>query len=172
MSAQEGRREGMANCITGIRIVCSMALLCCLPFSPAFYALYLMAGATDVLDGAVARATHTVSELGSRLDTMADFAFLAVCLVKLLPVLPVERWMVGWTAGIAVIKAINLISGYAMRRRFVAVHSWMNRATGVLLFALPLTLQWVDIRCGAAAVGAVATLAAIQEGHFIRTGKA
>ena len=80
--------------------------------------------------------------------------------------------MMGWTAGIAVIKAINLISGYVMRRQFVAVHSLMNKVTGVLLFALPLTLQWVDIRYGAAAVGTVATITAIQEGHFIRTGKA
>ena len=162
----------MANFITGIRMACSMALLLCQPFSPAFYALYLTVGISDMLDGAIARATHTVSELGSRLDTLADFAFLAVCLVKLIPVLPVERWMMIWTAGIAVIKAINLISGYVMRRQFVAVHSLMNKVTGVLLFALPLTPQWVDIRYGAAAVGAVATLAAIQEGHFIRTGKA
>lgn len=153
-------------------MVCGMALWFCLPFSPGFYALYLTAGMTDVVDGAVARATHTVSELGSRLDTMADFVLFAVCLVKLMPVLHVETWMMGWMAGIAVIKAINLISGYVLHGQFVAVHSLMNKAAGVLLFALPLTLQWVDIRFGAAAVGAVATIAAIQEGHLIRTGKA
>ena len=50
----------MANIITGIRIVCSIALLFCPVFSPAFYALYLTAGVSDMIDGTVARKTGTV----------------------------------------------------------------------------------------------------------------
>ncbi len=46
----------MANCITCVRIVCGIALLFCPVFSPAFYALYLIAGVSDMADGAVARA--------------------------------------------------------------------------------------------------------------------
>lgn len=63
----------MANFITSLRIICSIALLFCLALSPAFYALYIVAGFTDMIDGAVARKTNTVSEFGSRLDTVADF---------------------------------------------------------------------------------------------------
>ena len=51
----------MANLITGGRILCSVFLLFPQVFSPAFYALYLTAGLTDMLDGAVARKTQTVS---------------------------------------------------------------------------------------------------------------
>ena len=76
----------MANIITGIRIVLSVALLFCSALSPLFYALYMVAGFSDMLDGAVARKTGTVSEFGSRLDTIADLLFVAVCLIKLLPV--------------------------------------------------------------------------------------
>ena len=67
----------MANLITGGRIRCSMFLLFPRVFSPAFYALYLTAGLTDMLDGAVARKTQTVSEFGSQLDTAADGVFLS-----------------------------------------------------------------------------------------------
>ena len=160
----------MANGITGIRIVCSIALLFCPAFSPAFYTLYIIAGVSDMIDGTVARKMGPVSEFGSRLDTMADFILVVACLIKLLPVLHVPTWLIIWIIIIAVIKAINLVSGYVLRRDIVALHTVMNRVTGILLFALPLTLSFIHLNYSGAIVCAVATFAAIQEGHLIRTG--
>ena len=65
----------MANIITGIRIICSIALLFCPTLSGAFYSLYIIAGFTDMIDGTIAIKTGTVSEFGSKLDTVADFIF-------------------------------------------------------------------------------------------------
>ena len=62
----------MANIITCIRILCSIALLFCPALSVAFYALYITAGVSDMADGWVARKTNTVSEFGAKLDTIAD----------------------------------------------------------------------------------------------------
>lgn len=50
-----------------------------------------------------------------------------------------------------------------------AVHSPANKLTGVVLFCMPLTLTVIDIRYSAVFACAVATYAAIQEGHIIRT---
>ena len=75
----------MANIITGLRIVISAVLLFCPAFSPVFYVLYLFAGFSDIIDGAVARRTNTAGEFGAKLDTAADFVFAAVCMLKLLP---------------------------------------------------------------------------------------
>ena len=86
----------MANIITGIRIVLSVALLFCQALSPTFYALYIAAGFSDMIDGAVARKTGTVSGFGSRLDTFADIVFAAVCLIKLLPALDAPVWLYVW----------------------------------------------------------------------------
>ena len=83
----------MANIITSIRILLSAVLLFFPVFSPAFFAVYLTSGFTDMIDGAVARKTNTVSEFGSRLDTIADIVFVAVCLIKLLPVLNIPIWL-------------------------------------------------------------------------------
>lgn len=69
-----GRLCNMANFITGSRIIFSIVLLFCPALSPTFYGLYILAGFTDMIDGAVARKTDTVSVLGSRLDTVATFA--------------------------------------------------------------------------------------------------
>ena len=161
----------MANYITCIRIVLSAALLFCPALSPAFYALYLAAGFSDMIDGAVARKTGTVSELGSRLDTIADLVFTAVCLIKLLPVLEVPVWLLIWIAVIAVIKLRNIAVGYLKQKKFAAVHSVLNKVTGGLLFLFPLTLTFIDLKYSAAVVCVVAAAAAVYEGYLIQAGK-
>ena len=161
----------MANLITAIRILCSIALLFFPVFSPAFYTLYIVAGVSDMIDGTVARKTGTVSKFGSKLDTAADLILAAVCLIKLIPVLDIPSWLLIWIAIVALIKVINIISGYVMYKEFAAVHTVMNKVAGILLFILPLTLTIIDLRFSGALVSAAATFAAIQEGHFIRTGR-
>ena len=147
-----------------------MAMLFCPVFSRAFYALYITAGVSDMVDGAVARKTGTISEFGSRLDTIADIVFVVVCMIKLIPVLNIPLWLFIWIAIIALIKIINIISGYVMSKELVAAHTVMNKVTGIVLFILPLTITRIDLKYSGALVSAVATFAAIQEGHYIRTG--
>ena len=160
----------MANSITCIRIACSIALLFCPAFSPAFYLLYIIAGVSDMIDGTVARKAGTVSEFGSRLDTMGDLILVIVCLIKLLPILHLPTGLIIWIIVIAVIRAINLLSGYILRKEIVVLHTAMNRVTGILLFALPLTLSFINLNYSGTIVCAVATFAAMQEGHLVRTG--
>ena len=158
----------MANIITGIRIVLSVVLMFCQALSPTFYALYIAAGISDMIDGAVARKTGAVSELGSRLDTIADIVFVAVCLIKLLPVLHVPVWLYIWIAVIAFIKVANIAVGFVGQKELISVHSMMNKLTGGLLFVFPLTLAFIDPRYSGAVVCIVATAAAIQEGYLIK----
>lgn len=158
----------MANIITGIRILCSIALLFFPVFSPSFYVLYIIAGVSDMIDGTVARKTGTAGEFGSKLDTAADLVLAAVCLIKLIPVLEIPSWLFIWIIIVAMIKIINIISGYVMHKEFVALHTVMNKVTGILLFILPFTLPLIDLIYSGVFVSAVATFAAIQEGHLIR----
>ena len=159
----------MANTITFFRIAAGIVLLFCPAFSPAFYVFYIVAGVSDMLDGFVARKTNTASRFGARLDTIADFVLVVVCLIKLLPILSIPAWLYIWIGIIALIKVINIISGFVVQKRFVPVHSVMNKATGALLFLLPLTISTVPVKTSVIVVCAAATFAAIQEGHFIRT---
>ena len=163
--------KSAANIITSVRAVCSAALLFCPALSVPFYVLYITAGFTDMIDGMVARQTGSASEFGSKLDTAADFVFAAVCLVKLIPVLNIESWMLVSIGIIAVVKMINIISGFVVQKKLVTVHSVMNKITGMLLFVLPLTVRIIDFRYSAAIVCAAAAFAAVQEGHYIRTGR-
>ena len=78
-------------------------------------------------------------------------------------------WLYAWIGIIALIKIINAISGYVVQKKFVAVHTVMNKVTGALLFILPLTLSNIELKYSAVVVCVVATVAAVQEGHYIRT---
>ena len=159
----------MANLITCCRILFSLLLLFFPALSPGFYGLYLAAGLSDMLDGFVARRTNTASPLGARLDSMADLLFLTVCLIKLLPVLTLPVWLWGWVGLIALLRLVNILSGFVCRKKLVLLHTGANKLTGALLFLLPLSLGFLDISCTAFPLCALASFAAIQEGHFIRT---
>lgn len=161
----------MANLITSCRILLSLLLLFFPALSPGFYGLYLAAGLSDMLDGFVARRTNSASPLGAKLDSMADIVFLAVCLIKLLPVLALPVWLWVWVGLIALLRLVNVVSGFVRRKKLVLLHTRANKLTGALLFLLPLSLGFLNIAYTAVPLCALASFAAIQEGHFIRTGR-
>ncbi len=160
--------KGMiANAITGSRIVVSLMMLLFPAYSPWFNTCYLLAGVTDMVDGTIARKLGTCSEFGERFDTVADFVFVVVAAFKLLPVINIGPVIWLWIGIIAVIKVINIVIGFVQHKKIVAVHSWTNRITGLLLFILPLSIYVIDIKYSTAAVCVLATFAAIHEGYLI-----
>ena len=163
-------KRHIPNIISLSRIPMAVAL----PFvqsSPAiFWTLYLLCGLSDILDGAVARLAGTESRIGERLDTLSDIVFVAVWMVLFIPAINVGRWLWIWTGIIAFIKVVNVISGLAMKKGFVAKHTPANKATGILLFILPMVILWEVIKVPYIVLGCLlATFAAIQEGHLTRT---
>lgn len=144
----------MANIITSIRIICSIVLLFCPVFSPVFYTFYITAGFSDIVDGIVARKTNTISNFGSKFDTIADFIFLVMCLIKIIPLLHISNWLIIWII---------------IRKEIIVLHTVMNKLTGILLFIFPLTLTFIDLKYSEIFISTIATFAAINEGHQIRT---
>ena len=47
-----------------------------------------------MIDGTIARKMNTVTEFGARYNTAADFVFVVVCLIKLLPVISMPIWLI------------------------------------------------------------------------------
>ena len=164
-------KKQIANIITFCRILGSIGLLFCPVFSASFYGLYLFCGLTDMVDGTIARKTGAASTFGARLDTVADFLFVTSSFVKLLPVMRIPVWIWGWAAVIAVVKLVNLIWGFLRRKQIPSLHTVMNKASGLCLFLLPLTVAFVDLRYTAPVICAIATIAAVQEGYYIATGR-
>ena len=164
-------KKQIANIVSSCRILLSITLLFCPLFSVGFYCTYILCGFTDMVDGTIARKTNTVSEFGARLDTTSDFLFFAVTLIKLMPVIHIPKWIRVWIVIIAIIKIFNVILGFIYTKKLISLHTVMNKITGLLLFLIPLALQFIEIKYSLIAVCIVATISAIQEGYYIRTGQ-
>ena len=167
----ERMKKYIANIVSSSRILLSITLLFYPVFSVGFYGIYLLCGFTDMVDGTIARKTNSVSEFGARLDTASDFLFFAVPLIKLLPIIHITKWMWVWIIIIAIIKIFNVILGFIYTKKLISLHTVMNKITGLLLFLMPPALQFIEIKYSLIAVCIVATISAIQEGYYIRTGQ-
>ena len=162
--------KNVANILTGFRILGSILLLFFPVLSVSFYSIYLLCGLSDMIDGTIAKKTNSASEFGAKLDTVADLLFVAVSLIKLLPIIHIPGWLWIWGSAIAIIKIGNIIWGYVSKKQFIALHTIMNKITGFLLFLLPLTLSLVELKFSSLVVCSIATFAAIQEGVYILRG--
>lgn len=156
-------RKHAANAITLTRI----ALLPFLALSYGnvwlFCMLYLICGATDMVDGWIARKTGSHSQLGARLDSVADLCMFAAVLIwcwvrigaDIHPFLP-------WIILTVAIRGLNLIIAAWKYRSFAILHTWGNKLTGGLLFFAPFiiafgSLDWLWPAC------ILSSLSAIEE---------
>ena len=153
----------IANIITGSRILLSLSLFVISPTSISFTLLYLLCGVTDVLDGFLARKLHMESEKGAMLDSAVDLLFAVVYAVRILPLLSVPLWIWIWIAIIAVTKVSGILIASKKAHKLSIEHSLGNKITGLLLFLLPLSVWLIDVKCSAALVCAVATVATAEE---------
>ena len=161
-------KKYIANIITGCRILCSILMLFLSALSAEFYILYLFCGFSDMIDGTVARKTSSISEFGGGFDTVADFIFLSVSLFKFSRLIRIPEWLWIWIGIISIIKISGIIWGFICRKKLISLHTIMNKITGVLLFLLPCTFHFFELKYSLAVVCLVATISAIQEGFLLQ----
>ena len=157
----------LPNILSALRLLGAVCLLLNDPAGAAFWVIYGLCGVSDMVDGYLARRLHAESKTGAVLDSVADICFVACCAIRLLTVLQIPTWLWIWAGSIVLIKIINQISALVVHKRLCFPHTKANKLTGLLLFmAVPMAF-WSLVPI--AIVAGVATFAAIQEGHFIRT---
>ena len=160
-------KKHIANIITGSRIVLSLPLLLIPLTSAWFYALYLLCGLSDMIEGTVARKMGNASDFGTKLDTVSDFVFMIVALIKFVPHLHIPVWMWIWIDIIAMIKLGNMAWGFVRTKKLIFPHTVLNKVTGLLLFLLPVTISFVDLTYTLPIVCTVATVAAMHEWFYM-----
>ena len=116
-----------------------------------------------MIDGTVARRTSSSSEFGARLDTVSDFVFMTVALIKFLPHLHIPVWLWIWIGIIAMMKLGNAVWGFVRTKKLISPHTVLNKVMGLLLFLLPMTVSFIELTYTLPFVCAVATTAAIHE---------
>ena len=160
--------RNVPNIITCSRILFSLCFLFFPTFSTGFYLFYTLAGLTDLLDGTVARRTDSETELGSKLDTAADWVFIITALVKVVPSLDIPLWLLIWVIAILIMKVVNVVYGFRLHGGFVAIHSTVNKIAGLLVFLYPFTVPYMAIVYPSVVLCVVASIATVQEFVLIR----
>lgn len=136
-------KKKIANILTTVRIFISTILLFFFnEISTTFIILFSIGVFTDLIDGAVARKTGSVSIVGSVLDTIAD-TLLAINIFKivylkkmLLPALVV------WLIINLVIALITAIVTAVRFKRIFFVHSISAKILGGVVYLLPFGIYF------------------------------
>ena len=149
----------------------SIALFIPKTFSILFYIIYIYCGLTDIIDGFIARKYKIRSQFGAKLDSIADMIFVFVSLLKIIPFIKISIAIYIWIIIILLIKVFNIILGYIYYKQLTLLHTIGNKITGLVLFVIPLMMNFINIKILEILICSVATFSAIQEGHYIRIRK-
>lgn len=155
--------NSVANYITISRIILSLSLLLTEPLSFVFFVIYFFCGMSDVLDGYIARKTATTSKMGEKLDSAADLVMVAVLIIILYPIINPPAQILAWVIVIGLIRAMSLTVVFLKHRTFTILHTYGNKATGLVLFAIPFTLPFGQANLIMYIACLVASISAIEE---------
>lgn len=136
---EEMKKSMVPNLITALRIIGAISLLFVSSFGVAFYIIFTLCGVTDALDGYLARKLGVFSDLGSKLDSIADLIFYSVMVLKLFPVMcekmPIGVWIM-LIAAMSIRFSIYILSAFKFSK-FASSHTYLNKAAGILAFLAP-----------------------------------
>lgn len=133
------------NILSVQRIICSVLLILFINYQAGFIFLYFVIGLTDILDGFIARKFKMESELGARLDSLADFFFyiiLVFIIIKLYSSIITVNYNMA-LIGIIVIRLLNMLLTKLNYKKIVFVHTIANKISGVLLYFLPIIILFI-----------------------------
>ena len=161
--------KNMANYISVSRIIMSIILFVTETLSIAFSIIYIYCGISDMLDGFIARKRKNESNIGARLDSISDIIFVIVAMIKILPILNLTNGIIIWGVAIVFIKIVNVTCSYIFYKKIVLPHTIANKITGFILFIAPFIILNTNSIVFEIIICSIATFAAVQEGHYIRT---
>ena len=160
------------NMITALRMLCSAALLLVRPLSAAFFIIYIICGASDILDGYIARRFGVATSFGATLDSIADIVFFGVMLIIFVSLLQWQWWILGLIGTTAVVRLLSIGIGFAKYHTLACLHTYANKAAGALLFLFPLIYSVSGFTITAVLLCGITLLSAIEEFVINITSKA
>jgi CDP-diacylglycerol--glycerol-3-phosphate 3-phosphatidyltransferase len=133
--------------------------------------IFLVAAATDLLDGYLARRWGQVTTVGTLLDPIADKLLVSSALISLVQVRIVPAWMViliiGREFAISGLRSIAAAEGYVIRANDLGKSKLISQVAAIAL--LMLSIRWPVLHPWALAwMWAVVLLALISAALYFR----
>lgn len=153
----------LPNILSFLRIPCAIVLLCTEPFSFSFFFFYFFCGISDILDGILARKMGTASKTGAFIDSLADAVFFSSLLVILLSQFQWPAWCLIFVGSLILIRLCSFAVGLIRFRKPAFLHTYANKAAGILLVLFVLLEPLLGFPFAAGIVLAFSGIAAVEE---------
>lgn len=157
-------KKHAANLITCVRIVLAPVLLSFTAVTKTYLILLTVCGLSDLLDGIVARATKTVSTLGSFLDTVGDVLLYSSAVKLFVLQQPKTFAFLWWMIAAMLMHLCASVIGKMRFQKMYFIHNAASKVWGVMMFLLPFAIffraseYWLMGICLAASCSAVDAL--------------
>ncbi|MBU3191867.1 CDP-alcohol phosphatidyltransferase family protein [Clostridium bowmanii] len=155
--------KSIANYISISRAFLAPALALTKPLSITFFVIYLICGISDVFDGYIARKTNTTSQLGEKLDSVADLIMIMILIIVLYPIINLTVKIIVWVVIIGIIRVVSIIVVFVKYKTFGILHTYGNKITGIILFTFPISLTFIPLDVLIYMICVVASISAIEE---------
>jgi CDP-diacylglycerol--glycerol-3-phosphate 3-phosphatidyltransferase len=155
--------KNLANMITVSRLICAATLLFIVPFTLIFWVLYGYCGVSDFADGLVSRIMKQQSDLGAKLDSVADVVFLFTMVIIVVSSISIPLWIWICAILIALIRVTTYLFGYKKYHTFFALHTYANKVTGAFLFCTPVLYVVLGMTATGIILCLLAALSACEE---------
>ena len=155
--------QRMPNALSIVRIPLSLSILLVKPFSALFFILYILCGATDALDGFIARRFNAMSALGARLDSVADFVFFGAALYVFLTAMAIPAFLIMWAILIVAVRFMGLGRAFSKYKEWAALHTYAYKLAGFTFFLFPFLAAFLGVVTAGIMLCGIATLATAEE---------
>lgn len=124
------------NSISFIRILLSIALIFLFRHTGLFIAGYFLCGISDIADGYLARRYKWETRFGEQLDSLSDTTFYGAVLYLLVNYTDLIKiqWAIIGIAVVMILRVINIIITKVKFKTWGMMHTWGNKAAGILLY--------------------------------------
>ena len=151
------------NILSAIRIALGSILFTYDSFyDTTFLAIYVFCAATDFFDGKIARKYHCESKLGAALDSIGDGMTYLPLLKILIQQNMIEKWLVIWILADLALAFVGAFIALGRFKKFFIPHTYIGKLLGVVIFVLPVMVQFMPVKAWLIVIALDATINVIE----------
>ncbi len=145
------------------RILGSILLLFVIYPSNLFIWVYILCGISDILDGWISRKWKLQTQFGAKLDSIADFIFIGVVLLKIIPSFHLSKMLLLWIIVIAGVRITAIVLLFHKFHVVAGLHTYANKVTGFTLFIAPLFFGVINQTVLGTLLCIIASISGVEE---------